>query len=249
MRTLSDAGSGTTSTTPAIKLNHSPLNIILNEPAVTLTDYALAIESALFAILLRRSDVSDRTARYWFVVFFASISAASLLGGSVHGFFNHPGSTAHDVLWPATLLAILVTSFATWRIGVTLHLGSKGATIAGQLAIAQLVVFSLIVLFVSSEFLIAIIAYLPATLFLLVAFISAYRQRGYTDLRWAIAGLMLTLGAAAIQRLRIGIHPIHFDHNALYHVIQGIALWMVFLGARCITTARPPIRRTHADQT
>lgn len=221
----------------------------LTEPAVTLTDYALAIECAVFAVLLLRRDPSDRTQRFWLVVFFASIGGASLLGGTVHGFFPDTASPGHGVLWSATLLAILVTSLATWLIGAVLLLNERGATLVRSLAIAQLAIFSFVVLFVRREFFIAIIAYLPATLFLLIALIAAYRSRRLPALRWGITGLTLTFVAAAIQQLHIGVHPYYFDHNALYHVIQAAALWMIFLGAMSIVSAQPPIRRIHAFPT
>ena len=221
----------------------------LTEPAVTLTDYALAIECAVFAVLLMRRDSSDRTQRFWLVVFFASIGGASLLGGTVHGFFPDTASPGHGVLWSATLLAILVTSLATWLIGAVLLLNGRSATLVRRLAIVQLAIFSFVVLFVRREFFIAIIAYLPATLFLLIALIVAYRSRRLPALRWGITGLTLTFVAAAIQQLHINVHPYYFDHNALYHVIQGAALWMIFVGAMSIVSAQPPIRRIHAYST
>jgi uncharacterized membrane protein len=219
------------------------------EPAVTITDYALAIECAVFVLLLIRRDAGDRTLRFWFVVFFASAGSASLLGGTVHGFFHDAASPGRRLLWPATLLAILVTSLAAWLIGAALLLSARTATLVRRLAIAQLVIFSFVVLFVRREFFIAIIAYLPATLFLLIALTAAYRSRRLSALRLGITGLTLTLVAAVVQRLHIGVHPFYFDHNALYHVIQGAALWMIFLGARCISSALPPIRRIHALST
>jgi uncharacterized protein DUF6962 len=221
----------------------------LTEPAVALTDYALAIECAAFVLLLMRSDASDRTLRFWFVVFFASASAASLLGGTVHGFFPDTASHARQILWKATLLAILVTSLAGWNIAATILFSSRGATVVRGLAIVQLALLALIVLFVKPEFLMAIIAYVPATLLLLIALITAYRIRRLPPLRWGIFGLGLTFVAGAVQRLHLSINPYYFNHNALYHVIQGVALWMMFLGARCISTARPAIRRTHAIPT
>jgi hypothetical protein len=221
----------------------------LTEPAVTLTDYALAIECVMFVLLLTRRDTSDRTLRFWFVVFFASAAGASLLGGTVHGFFPDAGSPGRRILWQATLLAILVTSLAAWHIGAILLLTGRSVTIVRCLAIGQLAVFSFVVLFVRSEFVIAIIAYLPATFFLLIGLLAAYRSRHLSALRWGITGLGLTFLAAAVQRLHIAVHPYYFDHNALYHVIQGTALWMIFLGARCIASARPPIRRMHAIST
>ena len=221
----------------------------LTEPAVALTDFALAIECAVFVLLLARGDASDRTLRLWFIVFFASAGLASVLGGSVHGFFPDKSSDGRRILWQATLLAILVTGLAAWNIGAGLLLTEGNAAVVRRLAILQLVVFSFVVMFVKPEFFIAIIAYLPATLFLLIGLIAGYRSRRLPALRWGIAGLGLTFLAAAVQRLNIGIHPHYFDHNALYHVIQGAGLWMIFLGARCISFARPPIRRTHALQT
>lgn len=218
----------------------------LTEPAVALTDFALAIECAVFVLLLSRGDASDRTLRFWFVVFFASAGLASLLGGGVHGFFPDKGSDGRQILWQATLLAILVTGLAAWNIGAGLLLTERNASTVRRLAILQLVIFSFVVMFVRDEFFIAIIAYLPATLFLLFGLMAGYRRRRLPALRWGIAGLGLTFLAAAVQRLSIAIHPHYFDHNALYHVIQGAGLWMIFLGARCISFARPPIRRMHA---
>jgi hypothetical protein len=221
----------------------------LTEPAVALTDFALAIECAVFVALLARGDASDRTLRFWFVVFFASAGCASLLGGAVHGFFPDRASEGRRILWQATLLAILITGLAAWNIGGVLLLSARKATIARRLAILQLAIFSLIVMFIRDEFFIAVIAYLPATLFLLIGLITAYQSCRLPTLRWGVAGLGLTFLAAAVQRLNIGIHPHYFDHNALYHVIQGAGLWMIFLGARCISSARPPIRRMHAHST
>ena len=218
----------------------------LTEPAVALTDFALAIECAVFVLLLARGDASDKTLRLWFIVFFASAGLASMLGGSVHGFFPDKSSDGRQILWQATLLAILVTGLAAWNIGAGLLLTERNATVVRRLAILQLVIFSFVVMFVKPEFYIAIIAYLPATLFLLIGLISGYRSRRLPALRWGIAGLGLTFLAAAVQRLNIALHPHYFDHNALYHVIQGAGLWMIFLGARCISFARPPIRRMHA---
>ena len=218
----------------------------LTEPAVALTDFALAIECAVFVLLLTRGDASDRTLRLWFIVFFASAGLASMLGGSVHGFFPDKSSDGRRILWQATLLAILVTGLAAWNIGAGLLLTERNATLVRRLAILQLVIFSFVVMFVKPEFYVAVIAYVPATLFLLIGFIAGYRSRRLPALRWGIAGLGLTFLAAAVQRLNIAIHPHYFDHNALYHVIQGAGLWMIFLGARCISFARPPIRRTHA---
>ncbi|HEY3115070.1 MAG TPA: hypothetical protein VGJ62_15425 [Gemmatimonadaceae bacterium] len=219
------------------------------DPAVTLTDYALAIECAVIVLLLLRREPSDPILRFWFAVFFASACIASLLGGTVHGFFKDSASEGRAILWPATLISILVSGLAAWFAGSTLHLQDRAKTIVQRLALAQMAVLALVVLFVTRAFFVAIIAYLPATLVLLIALASAYRRRKARALGWGVAGLTLTLFAAGVQHLHLAIHRVYFDHNALYHVIQGAALWMISLAARYASTARPPIRRTHALST
>jgi hypothetical protein len=85
---------------------------------------------------------------------------------------------------------------------------------------------------VRRDFRIAILDYVPALVFLGVAFLLAYRRRKMPILLIGFIGVCTMLFAAAAQQAKIGIHPVYFDHNALYHVLQGIALFMVFLSAR-----------------
>jgi hypothetical protein len=35
-----------------------------------------------------------------------------------------------------------------------------------------------------------------------------------------------------VQQARISLHPEHFDHNAVYHVLQGVALVLLYRGFR-----------------
>ncbi len=162
----------------------------------------------------------------------------------MHGFFEYSTSPVRGFLWTATLLSILVTSFATWVIATTLELEPPGSRWVQRFALAQVLVLSLVVLLVSKQFLIAIVAYLPATVFLLVSFWLAYRRRRAAALGWGIVGLALTFLGAAVQQLRVAVHPVYFDHNALYHVIQFVALWMIYRAARWLSTAHPIVRRT-----
>ncbi|HKR08918.1 MAG TPA: hypothetical protein VJS39_07010, partial [Gemmatimonadaceae bacterium] len=120
---------------------------------------------------------------------------------------------------------------------------------ARNIAIALIAILSAAVLFVTRNFAIAIVGYLPSTLFLLFALVSAYARRKERSIAWGIAGLSLTLVAAGVQRLHVTIHPVYLDHNAFYHVIQGIGLWMIYKAARYVSTVRPPIRRSYAVTT
>lgn len=216
----------------------------LTRPAVSLTDFALAVECAAFTVLLARRPAADQPLRKWFVVFFASIAAASLLGGTTHGFFEYSTSPVRTVLWIATLLSILLTSFATWSVAAILQLEPRGARWVRGFALAQLLVLSVVVLFISREFVVAIVAYLPATVFLLIAMVLTYRRRRDPALAWGVTGLALTFVGAGVQQLRVSVHPVYLDHNTLYHVIQFTALWMIYRSARWIIAAQPIVRRT-----
>jgi hypothetical protein len=222
--------------------------IELTRPAVSLTDFALAIECTAFTLLLMRRPAADPVLRRWFVAFFASVAAASLLGGTMHGFFEYSTSSVRTILWTATLLTILITSFAAWSIASVLQLEPGPSLWARRFAVAQLLVLSVMVLFVTREFLIAIVAYLPATIFLLVSLVLAYRRRRDPALAWGVAGLALVFVGAAVQQLKIVVHPVYLDHNTLYHVIQGVALWLIYRAGRWIVAARPLVRRSHDIQ-
>ena len=88
------------------------------------------------------------------------------------------------------------------------------------------------VLFVSRWFLVAIVHYVPATLFLIIVFARDYQRHGELSALVVVVGLGLTLIAAGVQQAKIGLHPIYFNHNALYHGIQALALFMLYWSAR-----------------
>ncbi|MGH7254227.1 MAG: DUF6962 family protein, partial [Nitrospirales bacterium] len=38
--------------------------------------------------------------------------------------------------------------------------------------------------------------------------------------------------AAAVQVGQVALHPLYFDLNALYHLIQAVAFFLIYWGAR-----------------
>lgn len=208
----------------------------MTEPDVTLTDYAIALECAILCALASRWQTPSHALRRWWIVFFASIGAGALFGGTVHGFFLDERTLGYRILWPATLLALGVTSMTMWFVGATAALQEPRATWLRRAAVAALLVYATVVLFADSRFVVAIAMYLPATVFLLITLCVLYARQRTRALAIGIAGLLLTFAAAAVQQLRIAVHPVYFNHNALYHVIQGIALAMIYVGARSLTS-------------
>jgi Family of unknown function (DUF6962) len=199
----------------------------MTEPDVTITDLVLAIEALAFAVLLGRS--STTALQRWFVIFFGATALASLAGGLVHGFFSDS-----KVLWRVVLIALGIVSAAAWAIGADMLFSDRIARLVATAAWVAFAAYALVVVFVTDAFVAAVVNYLPSTLFLIVAFFVAYRAQPSRPLLAGLSGLVLTLVAAAVQQSQIGLHP-RFNHNALYHLIQGIALLLIFDAARFLT--------------
>ena len=214
----------------------------MHEPDVTLTDYAVTLECGLFVYWLLVHGQSDNPLRLWFAVFFASIGLAALSGGTVHGYFPGEGSVGHSVLWGATLIAIGVTALCGWIIGAQLYFSESVAVWIRHGAVVLFVLYCGVVLFVSHDFLMAIVYYLPATVFLFIVYGLVYQQGREPAVLIGLLGLVLTFVAAGIQQAQWGLHsiylPVSLSHNALYHVVQAVALFFMYWSARWLVLTR-----------
>lgn len=204
----------------------------MNEPDVTLTDYVIALECLIFCTLLFRQYGFQALSR-WFILFFASVGLAAFTGGTVHGFFHTHGTFMHDLFWFVSMISIGLMALSGWIIGVSLLSFSEKITMAAKvLAGLGFAVYIGYMLFVSQAFLIAILNYLPAAIFLLCVFIYRYFKTKATPIILGIVAMVLTFVSSFVQQAKIILHPVYFDHNALYHLIQFIALFLLFLSAK-----------------
>lgn len=199
---------------------------------VSLTDYGLAIECMCFAFLIARLRRGASLLSGAFVVFFFSIAIAAAAGGTVHGFFLDESSLGYRILWPFTLLVMGITALSGIYIGTALQFSGSSAIYINRIALVVFLAYIIIVLFIRRDFLIAIIDYLPALLFIGGAFLLAHLRQKKPAFLIGFLGVCTMLFAAAAQQAKVGIDPRYFDHNALYHVLQAIALFMLFLAAR-----------------
>lgn len=202
----------------------------MTEPAVTLTDYGLTLECALLAALVRR-DGSPRL-RGWLALFLGGTGVAALAGGTVHGFFPDVATASGRFFWMATLLALGVATWAAWALGARLLLSPGAAGRLTGVAAAAALVYAAVVIGGARAFGVAVINYLPAALFLLAALVWAARGSGGRPAGLLALGFAGTFVAAGVQQAGLAIHPVHFNHNALAHVVEGVALLVFFRGAR-----------------
>jgi uncharacterized protein DUF6962 len=197
------------------------------EPDVTITDFVLAIQSFCFAVLVYK----ESTDLPW-LTFFGTLCIASLAGGVTHGFIPEESSLNYAILWKASLIAIGAMALAGWYVGARFLENNRVARWTKKFAIVQFFLFSAVVLFYSQDFLLAAINYLPTALFLFAVFSRSYfRAKEMARLYGAIA-IMLTFVGSFIQIVKISPHPQYFNHNALYHAAQFVAICLLFVTAR-----------------
>ena len=166
----------------------------------------------------------------WFVIFCAATAAASLAGGTVHGFFAD-----NKALWRVVLIALGVVSAAAWAIGARPALCRSDRAFITAAALAELVAYSLLVVFVTDAFSVAIANYLPSTLFLIVAFFASHRAPGRGTCRARIRRAGAHARRRRVQQARVALHPAYFNHNAVYHLLQAIALFLIFRAAMFVS--------------
>ncbi len=202
------------------------------EPAVALTDFVLTLECAVLFVLLRRGAKSPL--RSAFLSMFAATAVAALLGRLVHAFLPDETTLAYGIAWRATLLIIGAAAVSAFLAGAYLLFPAERVPLLRKIAAGSYLAYLLWLFFVSMKFRVAIAYYLPATVLLLIAFLVVRRRREGAMI--GAVGVLLTLIAAAIQQARIGIHPVYFNHDAVYHVVEMVALWLLFLGARGVSS-------------
>ena len=195
----------------------------MHEIDVALTDFALTIECALFALLIWR-QVAPGSYRLWLIALFLSISVGALCGGLTHGYFPTPDIPGYETIWVASMLSIGAGALACWNLAAEV-VEARWLPLRAAAAI-ELVAYAGLVIAGWRAYLYVIADYIPAALFLLLTCGVAVR-RGRRPLAWVMAGLLLTFVAAAIQVTRIGFVV---SSDALYHLVQAAALLLMFVG-------------------
>jgi hypothetical protein len=199
---------------------------------VSLTDYALAVECVCLTWWVAQMH-PEHPGRGWpFVLFFASVAIAAAAGGTVHGFFLNEDSMGHKILWPMTLIMMGMTAVSGVYIGCGLVCSPSNATLIERGALAVFAVYTFVVLFVRHDFLIAILGYLPALAFVGAGFLSAYLRGMGRGFLLGLLGVCTMFLAAAAQQAKLGLSERYFGYNAVYHLLQAVALLMVAFAAR-----------------
>jgi hypothetical protein len=201
-----------------------------------LTDYALAGIAWMLAYALRRSRDS-RAAAAWALAF-AGTGLAAVTGGTVHGFGAQLHPPLVHALRVATLMSVGVAS-AGLLAGAVYAAVRPGSARRLLLALCALKLAAYLAwVAIDPDFRYARYDALPTAL-LLFGFLARWWGRARsTAAAVGTLGLLVSIAGAALQHARLGIHPVWFNHNDLYHVIQAVALWLLHVAGLQLRDAK-----------
>ena len=169
---------------------------------------ALVTDYALGAAALLFAARLWRVHRMWALAFVFT-AAAAFFGGTYHGFGDRT-----PALWKATVMSVGVASFFLLA-GTHRRLGIVAAI--------KLVIY--LSWMITHDDFVYVIADYGLTL-LVVAIVHPAKK-------WVLGSIAVSIIGALVQQSRVTIDPKWFDYNDLYHVIQIVALWMLYrAGAR-----------------
>jgi hypothetical protein len=206
------------------------LGITVHDPDVAFTDLGLALLGGYLGWRLWYAPGQRMLLRSG-ALLMGGLASAALWGAVFHAFFPAGTATLSGFLaWVPVALSIVVAASAMLELSLCLLLPRIQLRARRSIVATYAASFAVVVLLVDESFSNIVYFYTPALILLLIAAgQQAIRSR---DTGWTLIaiGLIMSAGAAMLQQAKVAVHPVYFDHNAVYHVVQGIALVFLYLG-------------------
>jgi hypothetical protein len=203
------------------------------EPMTVFTDYGLAAVGVALALRLERRADGHLSRRLWAACFLA-VALAAVAGGTSHGWAPRMGEAARAALWLLTYALVGLGNFfiLTGAVVAAVRGGVRTA-----LTLALVLRFAIWFAFISMrpDFRYVVYDY-AGTLLGLLVFAAWLARRRRPGAWWIVAGVLVSLGGALVQRGGHGPHP-DFNHNDLFHVIQAVGLYLYFRAGRLLADA------------
>jgi hypothetical protein len=203
--------------------------MLIADPFVSLTDYGLALECTLIAILALRSGGS-RSLAILVALLFSTVGLAALLGGTVHGFLTDRASTSRVLAWRSTVSLLTCTGYLETIIGIRFLAGSRAAKMSAFVLAAPLIAYVIFVSRGHDDFLIAIVAYSAGLLVLAIASLATLRASAHAGPSWLLVGIAISVLASLVQQNIPHTSWSLSMRNAIYHSVEAVALWLMYAG-------------------
>lgn len=208
------------------------VGLSIHEPDVAVTDLGLAILGGYFGWRLKNGrEGPEGTLRKAGFVIMVGLASAALFGAIFHAFF--PAKTASPpgrIAWIPVVLSIVAVAATLLWLALSLLAPRLSPGITRGLLLVYCVAFAAVALLVDDSFAGIVRFYGPALILILIAaVIQAARTR---SVAWTLiaGGFAISIVAALLQQAGVSLHPRYFNHNAVYHVVQGIALVLLYYG-------------------
>jgi hypothetical protein len=204
----------------------------MNEPAVVLTDLGLAVLGGWLGWRLWKVAGQRKLPRAG-AVLLGGLASAAFWGAIFHAFFPQDTATPGGfIAWIPVVLSILVVAATLLDLALRILGPGLGPALRRTLVAIYAVAFIAVVLLVDESFSTIVRFYGPVILLFLAAAVwQAIRHAGRG---WGLiaAAFIFSAGAAMLQQAQVSLHPVYFDHNAVYHVVQAVAVVLLYFGFR-----------------
>lgn len=211
--------------------------MIAAEGTTAVTDLALALLAWEGARRLRRVGAPGLLRSTW-VSALGVFGAAAALGAAAHGL---PWSEAtRELLWQPLYLALGVAVALFVTASVAAGWGEGAARRARPWLLALAAGFYLLTRLRDGDFLVFVI-YEGAGLLFAFGVHLRLARRAVEGAGWIAAGLAVSLAAGVVQAVdTLTLRLIWtFDHNGVYHLVQGVGLVILLVGLRRMLAAAP----------
>ena len=211
------------------------------EATTAATDAALAVLSWTGLAWLRRHTPPSLLRASWLAML-GMFGLAALLGSITHGF---PWSAAHlDLIWQPLYLSLGVAVAYFVIASICAAWGDLAARRARPFLLVAAALFYVLTRRTGGNFLVFVI-YQGAGLCFALAVHGWLATRGRAGAGWVAAGLVVSLAAGVVQAVdTISLRLVWtFDHNGVYHLVQGVGLGLLLFGLRPMLGGTVPARR------
>lgn len=198
----------------------------ITEPMTVLTDFLLVGWTLMLGLRLL-SGGTGSPHRWWGLAFCAA-AVAAFSGGVWHGWVSVLPLGVAQWLWTTTLWSIGAAS-ACYLLAVAQVVCTKGVLPWVRLTIGGKLLLYMVWSLGRDDFLPALVDYAPTLLLILLVFAARYLRNRDSAARWICPGILLSFVAAGVQAAQLAPHR-YFNHNDLYHLLQGSAFWLLYRG-------------------